>query len=146
MTNPITTEHTILRQNILLGLLRLLAANRHHDLPQGVYELGSVVIDHSNRERFAFLVAEKSGGFATLRGRIQALMRDLGCNEWDLKDCDQGPWLKGRAAEIQVQGKTIGECGEIDPHVSEIFELNVPMSGAQIDIEALSKVISDPVH
>ena len=146
MTNPITTEHTILRQNILPGLLRLLAANRHHDLPQGVYELGSVVIDHSNRERFAFLVAEKSGGFATLRGRIQALMRDLGCNEWELKDCDQGPWLKGRAAEIQVQGKTIGECGEIDPNVSEIFELNVPMSGAQIDIEALSKVISDPVH
>ena len=146
MTNPITTEHTILRQNILPGLLRLLAANRHHDLPQGVYELGSVVIDHSNRERFAFLVAEKSGGFATLRGRIQALMRDLGCNEWELKDCDQGPWLKGRAAEIQVQGKTIGECGEIDPNVSEIFELNVPMSGAQIDIESLSKVISDPVH
>ena len=146
MTNPITTEHTILRQNIHPGLLRLLAANRHHDLPQGVYELGSVVIDHSNRERFAFLVAEKSGGFATLRGRIQALMRDLGCNEWELKDCDQGPWLKGRAAEIQVQGKTIGECGEIDPHVSEIFELNVPMSGAQIDIEALSEVISDPVH
>lgn len=146
MTNPITTEHTILRQNILPGLLRLLAANRHHDLPQGVYELGSVVIDHSNRERFAFLVAEKSGGFATLRGRIQALMRDLGCNEWELKDCDQGPWLKGRAAEIQVEGKTIGECGEIDPNVSEIFELNVPMSGAQIDIEALSEVISDPVH
>ena len=51
-----------------------------------------------------------------------------------------------RACEIQVQGRTIGECGEIDPHVSEIFELNVPMSGAQIDIAALSKVISDPVH
>ena len=146
MTNPITTEHTILRQNILPGLLRLLAANRHHDLPQGVYELGSVVIDHSNRERFAFLVAERVGGFATLRGRIQALMRDLGCNEWELKDYDQGPWLKGRGAEIQVQGKVIGECGEIDPHVSEIFDLNVPMSGAQIDIEALSKVIADPVH
>ena len=50
MTNPITTEHTILRQNILPGLLRLLAANRHHDLPQGVYELGTVVIDHTNRD------------------------------------------------------------------------------------------------
>ena len=54
MTNPITTEHTILRQNILPGLLRLLAANRHHDLPQGVYELGTVVIDHKKRDRFAF--------------------------------------------------------------------------------------------
>ena len=73
-------------------------------------------------------------------------MRDLGCNDWELKDCVKGPWLKGRGAEIHVQGKVIGECGEIDPYVSELFELNVPMSGAQIDIQALSEVIADPVH
>lgn len=146
MTNPITIEHTILRQNILPGLLRLLAANRHHDLPQGVYELGSVVIDHKNRDRFAFLVAENSGGFATLRGRIQALMRDLGCSNWSLDSTNNGPWLTGRAAKIVVEGTVVGECGEIDPHVSETFELNVPMSGAQFDVNALASVIADPVH
>ena len=146
MTNPITIEHTILRQNILPGLLRLLAANRHHDLPQGVYELGSVVIDHKNRDRFAFLVAENSGGFATLRGRIQALMRDLGCSNWSLDSTNNGPWLTGRAAKIVVEGTVVGECGEIDPHFSETFELNVPMSGAQFDVNALASVIADPVH
>ena len=146
MTNPITTEHTILRQNILPGLLRLLAANRHHDLPQGVYELGTVVINHSNTDRFAFLVAENSGGFASLRGRIQALMRDLGCNDWSLEPIEDGPWLAGRAASIMVDGKKIGECGEIDPYVSESFELTVPMSGAQIDVSSLNSAIQDPVH
>ena len=146
MTNPITTEHTILRQNILPGLLRLLAANRHHDLPQGVYELGTVVINHSNTDRFAFLVAENSGGFASLRGRIQALMRDLGCNDWSLEPIEDGPWLAGRAASIMVEGKKIGECGEIDPYVSESFELTVPMSGAQIDVSSLNSAIQDPVH
>ena len=146
ITNPITTEHTIPRQNILPGLLRLLAANRHHDLPQGVYELGTVVINHSNTDRFAFLVAENSGGFASLRGRIQALMRDLGCEDWNLEPVEQGPWLAGRAASIVIDGTVIGECGEIDPHVSASFELNVPMSGAQIDIASLSKILQDPVH
>lgn len=146
MTNPITTEHTILRQNILPGLLRLLAANRHHDLPQGVYELGTVVIDHTNRDRFAFLVAENSGGFASLRGRIQALMRDLGCQDWTLEVLEGGPWLEGRSASIIVNGITVGECGEIDPHVSESFDLNVPMSGAQIDVQLLASVMQDPVH
>jgi len=146
MTNPITTEHTILRQNVLPGLLRLLAANRHHDLPQGVYELGTVVIDHHNRDRFAFLVAERSGGFASLRGRIQALMRDLGCDEWKLEPLDSGPWLKGRSANIVVAGKSVGQCGEIDPYVAEIFDLKVPMSGAQFDMQALQSVIADPVH
>ena len=146
MTNPITTEHTILRQNIVPGLLRLLAANRHHDLPQGVYELGTVVIDHKNCDRFAFLVAERSGGFAKLRGRIQALMRDLGCIEWNLEPIETGPWLLGRSASIIVNGVTVGECGEIDPLVSETFDLNVPMSGAQFDISALSSVLEDPVR
>lgn len=146
MTNPITTEHTILRQNILPGLMRLLAANRHHDLPQGVYELGTVVIDHKNRDRVAFLVAEKSGGFASLRGRIQGLMRDIGCSDWTLEPIENGPWLSGRSAAIMVNGVTIGQCGEIDPNISESFDLNVPMSGAQIDMNALSSVVSDPVH
>ena len=146
MTNPITTEHTILRQNIIPGLFRLLAANRHHDLPQGVYELGTVVIDHHNRDKVAFLVAENSGGFATLRGRIQALMRDLGVSNWRLRTLVNGPWLTGRAATIIVGDKIVGQCGEIDPKVSELFELSVPISGAQIDIRALREVLIDPVH
>jgi phenylalanyl-tRNA synthetase beta chain len=146
MTNPITTEHTILRQNILPGLLRLLAANRHHDLPQGVYELGTVVIEHKNRDRFAFLIAERSGGFASLRGRIQGLMRDIGCTDWSLETSETGPWLNGRSANIVVNGLVVGQCGEIDPRVSESFDLRVPMSGAQFDMIALSSVIEDPVH
>jgi len=146
MTNPITTEHTILRQNILPGLLRLLAANRHHDLPQGVYELGTVVIDHKNKDRFAFLIAERTGGFAALRGRIQGLMRDLGCADWSLVENQSGPWLSGRSANILVNDIVVGECGEIDPRVSESFDLKVPMSGAQFDMAALSGVLEDPVH
>tara|TARA_B100001996_G_scaffold383039_1_gene376999 strand:+ start:2546 stop:4222 length:1677 start_codon:yes stop_codon:yes gene_type:complete len=146
MTNPITTEHTILRQNILPGLFRLLAANRHHDLPQGVYELGTVVIDHHNQERFAFLMAENSGGFASLRGRIQALMRDLGATNWSLQPIEDGPWLSGRSASIVVEGKVVGQCGEVDPRVSQTFELSAPMSGAQINISALQEVLTDPVH
>ena len=105
-----------------------------------------MVIDHSNRDRFAFLVAENSGGFASLRGRIQALMRDFGCTDWSLEPIENGPWLSGRAANIVVKGTVVGECGEIDPHVSDAFELNVPMSGAQFDVSALSNVLEDPVH
>jgi len=146
MTNPITIEHTILRQNILPGLMRLLAANRHHELPQGVYELGSVVVNHENRDKFAFLVAENSGGFAALRGRLQSLMRDLGCVSWSLEAMNDGPWLNGRGANIIVDGTKVGECGEVDPHVSETFDLKVPLSGAQIDVATLSSVLSDPVR
>ncbi|DAC11140.1 MAG TPA: hypothetical protein D7I09_01340, partial [Candidatus Poseidoniales archaeon] len=71
----------LFRHLLLPGLWRLLAATRHHDLPQAVFELGTVVRDHRNVGRVAFLVAEASGGFAAIRGRIQAFMGALGASE-----------------------------------------------------------------
>jgi phenylalanyl-tRNA synthetase beta chain len=147
ITNPITIDHTLLRQYLLPGLLRLLSSNRHHDLPQSVYELGTVVRDHKNSSRLAFLVAERTGGFAAVRGRIQAFLRDLGASEYEIQTLpdNDGPWLAGRAAKIIVNGIHIGCFGEIDPHVGELFELKVPMNGAEFCLYEIAKAIPDPV-
>ena len=51
ITNPITQDHTMMRHFLLPGLMKLLSSNRHHDLPQSVYELGTVVRDHTNMDR-----------------------------------------------------------------------------------------------
>ena len=57
-----------------------MSKNKHNELPHSVYELGTVVRDHKNKNRVAFITAEKSGGFAVVRGRIQAIMQDLGAS------------------------------------------------------------------
>ncbi len=147
ITNPITVDHTILRQHLLPGLLRLLASNRHHDLPQSVYELGTVVRDHQNRSRLAFLTAERSGGFAAVRGRIQALCRDLGINNWvaEPMEAGDGPWLGGRGAKLIIDGTWVGCFGELDPAVAINFDLRVPLNGAEFDVDALMSVVEDPV-
>ena len=147
ITNPITIEHTLLRQYLLPGLFRLMASNRHHDLPQAVYELGTVVRNHSNGDRFAFLVAEQGGGFAAVRGRIQALMRDLGASDYTIEPLGgkMGPWLAGRCAKVIVKGEHVGCFGEMDPSISAHYELKVPLNGAEFDIQALQSVLPDPV-
>ena len=147
ITNPITIEHTLLRQYLLPGLFRLMASNRHHDLPQAVYELGTVVRNHANGDRFAFLVAEQGGGFAAVRGRIQALMRDLGEADYTIEPLSgtMGPWLAGRSAKVIIKGEHVGCFGEMDPSVSAHYELRVPLSGAEFDIQALQSVLEDPV-
>lgn len=147
ITNPITIDHTLLRQYLMPGLLRLLSSNRHHDLPQSVYELGTVVRGHHNSTRLAFLVAERSGGFAAIRGKIQAFLRDLGAQNHEitpLSDND-GPWLAGRAAKVIVNGIHIGCFGEIDPNVAEQFELKVPLNGAEFSVDQILLAIPDPV-
>ena len=147
ITNPITHEHTMMRHFLLPGLLRLLASNRHHDLPQSVYELGTVVRDHKNMDRLAFLTAERSGGFAAIRGRIQAFLRDIGAKDVVIEALPghEGPWLAGRAAKVLIDGEWVGCFGEIDPAISQTFELLVPLNGAEFDVEALKLCITDPV-
>ena len=147
ITNPITLEHTMMRHFLLPGLLRLLASNRHHDLPQSVYELGTVVRDHKNMDRLAFLTAERIGGFASIRGRIQAFLRDIGAENVVIEPLpdNEGPWLAGRSAKVLLDGEWVGCFGEIDPSISQTFELLVPLNGAEFDVEALKSSITDPV-
>ena len=147
ITNPITVDHTMLRQHLLPGLLKLLAGNRHHDLPQSVYELGTVVRDHRNAERLAFMTAERSGGFAAVRGRIQALCRDLGVEQWHAEPLDAGvgPWLAGRASKVIIGDTWVGCFGELDPAVVSLYDLRVPLNGAEFDVQALMTAVQDPV-
>ncbi|HJM44839.1 MAG TPA: phenylalanine--tRNA ligase subunit beta [Candidatus Poseidoniaceae archaeon] len=152
LANPITVDHTLLRTNLLPGLLRLLSANKHNELPQRVYELGQVVRNHVNETHASWLIASPTGGFAEGRGMLQAIMRDLALDKfnvkYELKETleNQGPWLKGRGAEIFVSKTKVGEIGEIDPHISQNFELNVPIHGAELYLDKLMKLVQDPVH
>ena len=150
--NPITVDHTILRQSISPSLLNLLAANRHHELPQRVYELGTVVRDHHNANRVGWACAEVGTGFTAAKGMAEALMRDLGAYSREisveyepLTESDGGPYLAGRGAKVMVAGEWVGCCGEIDPTISELFGLKVPIHCGEFDVDALGRLIPDPI-
>ena len=98
-------------------------------------------------ESFAFLVAEQGGGFAAIRGRIQALLTDMGATGYTIEPLKgtMGPWLTGRCAKVVINDVHVGCFGEMDPAVSAQYELRVPLNGAEFDIVALQSVLPDPV-
>lgn len=149
ISNPITKEHTMLRQHILPSLLNLLAANRHHELPQRVHELGEVVRNSENKSRLSWACAEVGGGFSAAKGIASALLRDLGANlsevKWEGINEEEGPWIKGRGARIIINKIEVGQIGEIDPKVSFEFGLKVPIQAGEFDVDALGRTIPDPV-
>ena len=149
ISNPITKEHTMLRQHILPSLLNLLAANRHHELPQRVHELGDVVRDSENKTRLSWACAEVGGGFSAAKGIASSLLRDLGADlaqvKWEEINHDEGPWIKGRGAKVIIDDIEVGQIGEIDPKVSFEFGLRVPIQAGEFDVDALGRTISDPV-
>ena len=149
ISNPITKEHTMLRQYILPSLLNLLAANRHHELPQRVHELGDVVRDSENKTRLSWACAEVGGGFSAAKGIASSLLRDLGADlsevKWQGINQEEGPWIKGRGAKVIIGGIEVGQIGEIDPKVSFEFGLKVPIQAGEFDVDALGRTIPDPV-
>tara|TARA_B110000093_G_scaffold182988_1_gene231475 strand:+ start:1892 stop:3646 length:1755 start_codon:yes stop_codon:yes gene_type:complete len=149
ISNPITQDHTMLRQYILPSLLNLLSANRHHELPQKVHELGTVVRDSRNASRVAWACAEVGGGFSAAKGIASSLLRDLGADlkkvKWISISEKEGPWIKGRGAKIMLNGLELGQIGEIDPNVSFQFGLRAPIQAGEFNVDALGKAIPDPV-
>jgi phenylalanyl-tRNA synthetase beta chain len=139
-----------MRQSIMPSLLNLLAANRHHELPQRVYELGTVVRDHHNATRVAWTCAEVGTGFTAAKGVAQALLRDLGAFSRELEVTfepleDDSAYLAGRGAKVLVEGQWVGCFGEIDPAVSETFGLKVPIHAGEFDVDKIAGIIPDPI-
>jgi len=114
-----------------------------------VYELGTVVRDSANATRVAWACAEVGGGFTAAKGIAQALLRDIGAEAGDIHfeaiDHRDGPWIGGRGARVMVSNEEIGQFGEIDPAVSHEFGLRSPIQAGEFDIDAISRLIPDPV-
>jgi len=147
--NPITKEHGILRQNILPSLIELLAANRHHELPHRIFELGATVIDHSNSTSVAWACADANAGFSTAKGFCMSLLRDLGADENNVKLVEgppkEGPWLAGRVAIVMIGDAHIGTFGEVDPNVSFKFGLRVPIHAGEFYVNRIVDSLPDPL-
>lgn len=147
--NPITREHGILRQSVLPSLLSVLAANRHHELPHRIFELGAIVVDHNNSTSVAWACAERNAGFTSAKGYALSLLRDLGSSESEIVLSEgapgYGPWLAGRVAVVKIGEREVGSFGEIDPSISSVFGLRVPVHAGEFDVRALTELLPDPL-
>lgn len=134
--HPLTEEHTILRTHIMPKLVELLKYNRHEAMPQRIFEVGDVVVGMKNRLKLAACVTHSRANFAEIRSVVQAVMHELDL-KWDVEESDDGAFVKGRRADILVNGKKVGVFGEIHPEVLERFEITMPVVGFELDLSEL---------
>ena len=150
ISNPISVDHTLLRQFIFPSLMNILASNRHHELPQKVYELGEVVHDGENKSRMSWACAELGAGFSAAKGIVQSLLRDLGADNSSVSFREvmdgSGPWIVGRGAKVFIGDIEIGEFGEVSPDVIQSFGIRTPVHEGEFDVGIISDSISDPLH
>jgi phenylalanyl-tRNA synthetase beta chain len=139
IANPIGEDFTCLRVSLIPSLLKILSENRHHNLPQQIFELGIVVDnDNKNRHNLAFVKIDAKASFTESKSLVEAIMRDSGF-KFTIKDYEHPAFIIGRCASIVSDNKEIGYFGELHPKTILNFELEYPIIAFELKIEMLDQ-------
>ena len=137
--NPIGEDFSCLRVGLIPSLLKTLSENRHHSLPQQIFELGIVVNkNHKNQNNLAFVKIDAKANFTECKSLADAVLRDIGA-KYQIKDFDHPAFVNGRCASIVYNNKEIGFFGELHPKTISEFELEHPIIAFEMQAEMLNQ-------
>ena len=168
VANPIAPEKAVLRRSLLSSLLdaleRNIIAGGNARLREGLvmFEIGPIFEPSSSElpNEITKLAIAMTGqrdeiswdvqtspvmDFYDIKGRIEGLLADSRLMDVSYVPTDSVPYLHpGKAAEVQVDGITIGVFGELHPLVKEKYEFeDAPILVAEFDLAAMRAVESD---
>ncbi len=135
--NPIGEEFSGLRMSLLPSLLKLLRENRHHPLPQQIFEVG-VVVDETakNRYHLAALKIDAKANFTECKSIVETVLRE--CAEKPiLREKTHPAFIDGRCAALIKKEHEIGVFGELHPKTIQAFHLEHPMIAFELIADRL---------
>ena len=132
--NPVSTEHSICRTNLMPSLLSVLEKNKNREYPQFIFEVGECVsADGINQKKISALIAHSRSNYSEVKAVVTGLLDNLGL-ACDIKPAESASFITGRCASCGY-----GLFGEIYPGVLECFGLEVPVSGFELALEEMCK-------
>ncbi len=142
VSNPASTEQTMLRTMIMPQLLRLFALNRGQGLPQKLFEVDDVVKlvegqEHPVEEmHISGGILDSVVGFADIKAVVVSLAHEVGMNI-TLEALEHPSMIPGRAASILFDGKVVGMLGEIHPEILSHLRLSQPLVAFELDLSPI---------
>ena len=122
------------------SLLRILMQNRHHPLPQMIFEVGVVVDGKSaeNNLRLAMLRSDAKASFTLCKQYVEALLREIDV-KYSFVEGSHPAFIEGRCARVLInEGRDeLAVFGEVHPSTIQQFELEHPLIGCELDVELL---------
>jgi len=148
LANPVSTEYSIVRNDLLPSLMKNLADNKHQAYPQRMFEVSDVIEINEKAEtrterrlHVACVSSHPTANFTEIKSDAEALLANLGLKKWEIKESRHPSFLQGRVAAIYVKGRKIGVVGEIHPEVLNNFELENPTSAFETNLQTIIKTI-----
>lgn len=136
LKNPISQEHTCVRSSLIPSLMHVLKANKHHELPQKIFEVGDVVVKGKNHTRIGGVSCHAKASFTEMKSLVQSFLRDVG-KEADAKARKDTRFLRGRCASAVCDGEELGIFGELHPEFFTRYELTHPVAAFEVSVRPL---------
>ncbi|MCW4034832.1 MAG: phenylalanine--tRNA ligase subunit beta, partial [Candidatus Bathyarchaeota archaeon] len=142
LANPVSTEYSIIRNNLLPSLMKNLAVSKHHVFPQCMFEVSDVIkLDDKSetytqrRIHLAAVSSHPNANFTEIKSILESLFTNLGFDNLTVKETNHPSFLEGRAATILLGNMEVGVVGEIHPEVLNNFELENPTGAFEVDLQ-----------
>jgi phenylalanyl-tRNA synthetase beta chain len=166
LVNPISPERSVLRTELLPGLLEVAARNLLNTDSVALFELGPVYVKKPDaklpdepRSLAIVLCGRRTAAawddpqgtkpaaydFFDLKGVIESLTADLHLGGVGFHPFPTATQLHpGRAAVLQLAGKAVGSLGELHPKLAEKYGLaDRAVQVAELELEAILAAVPD---
>lgn len=136
------TEYKILRPNLQIPVFRIFSENKDNEYPQNIFEIGTVFErDPKNQETGIqettnLAIALSPGSFTNIKQTLDYLISQLGL-QYSIQATKKHGLIEGRTAEIIINGKSIGFCGEIHPDTLRNWNCKLPVVYLEISLNSL---------
>lgn len=143
ISNPMTENFQFVRPSILPSLLAAEAVSGNAVYPHKIFEAGKVAFrcEEENtgtrtRQQLGFLTASNNANFNDMASEVSTLLYYLD-HEYTVVESQDPRFIAGRQASVLKAGKAVGIFGEIHPEVLENWDIGMPCSAAEFDLELL---------
>ena len=163
IANPIAPEKSAMRRSLLASVLDSLEHNVRLSESLAFFEIGPVFEPKKDGlpdepRRLAIALTGLRGttswdakesptlDFYDLKGRLELLLSGLHYSDVSYTSANSVNYLHpGKAAEVKMNGESVGIFGELHPRVKERYEFGpAPVLVAEFDLEALRSIA--PTH
>jgi phenylalanyl-tRNA synthetase beta chain len=139
----VSEEYDSMRVSLLNCMLQLLSRNKLHEYPQAVFEIGRVFVpapEHVDEAEHVCIALAGETDYTRIRQHADALLAAFGLIG-TYAAVDDARFLKGRVAQLSVDGAVLGVVGEIAPRVLSHAQLTVPVALAELDVDVLRLLV-----
>lgn len=143
--NVMSQSFSCLRSWIVPSLLRVETASPRAFYPHRLFEIGEVAIPDLSQElgsrtvmRLGILIAHPTANFSEVHTCLDVLMFYF-VKAYDLEPISHQSFIEGRSGNVLCDGQSIGLIGELHPEVLEHWQISMPISVVELDVDWLCR-------